>query len=154
MRDAEQTRQRRQQQQLALFNKHMEEKRQLRKELVEAKTQVRTRKAELQDYARLLATQSAARRFSLEYLGEGSRSCGGAAANKRRGQVLDRMSRTGSGLSAAQRNEFGHGGRTPGIANWRKSTGRVWGSVLASWMQHVLDQLHGWGEQRILCAGA
>ena len=71
-------------------------------------------------------------------LGEGSANAGGAAAKKRRFEVLDRVARIGAGLSNGQKNDW----------VWFKGSWDVamvaehkanWGLQFVAWMQGVLD---------------
>ena len=90
---------------------------------------------------RFLETRHAVKRFSIEDLGDGSRSCGGAAARKRRFEVLERCARTGAGLSPEQRNDWAWWKEAWDAAMIQEHKER-WGSVFASWIQAVLDKLH------------
>ena len=73
-------------------------------------------------------------------LGQDHARGGGVAGRKRRFEVLDRLARTGGGLSAAQKNEFG----------WFKEAwdekmlqehAEDWGQTFASWMQRIIDEV-------------
>ena len=80
------------------------------------------------------------KQVSLQFLGDGDPHCGRAPGRKRRHEVLDRLSRLGTGLSPAQRNDWA----------WFKDAwdeammgehGAGWVRVFASWIQGVLDEL-------------
>ena len=80
------------------------------------------------------------RKFSPEELGKGRKNCGGIAGKKNRLDVLQRMSRLGSGLSSPQALEF----------NWFcekwdeagvEDYGDTWPDTFSTWMQNVLDEL-------------
>ena len=80
--------------------------------------------------------------FRLGFLGDGLRACGGASGRKRREEVLDRLSRLGTGLSPQQRNDWA----------WFKEAwehkmfeehGDDWVRVFAGWVQGVLDAHQG-----------
>ena len=84
------------------------------------------------------ACRYAIKTFTVEALGGDSATAGGAKCRKNRFDVLDRLSRHKSGLSAAQRNDWA----------WFKEAwdqtmvaqhGEHWGSVFSEWMQGVLD---------------
>ena len=71
-------------------------------------------------------------------MGGGSENAGGARGKKNRMDVLDRMSRLGSGPSAGQRHDW-----TWFKDAWDKEMlkqhAAEWPTVFAKWMQHVLD---------------
>ena len=83
------------------------------------------------------------RQFSLKFLGDGAPKAGKAIGRKNRHDVLDRLSKLGTGLSPEQRNDWA----------WFKDEWdramltehkAAWPRVFASWMQNVLDDLaHG-----------
>ena len=54
----------------------------------------------------ICASRHAIRTFTLEALGEGDGSAGGAKARKSRHEVLDRLARIGAGLSPGQENDW------------------------------------------------
>ena len=88
----------------------------------------------------VLEAKHALKSFTLEQLGAGKKNCGGAAGKKKRGDVLDRMARLGTGLSAPQRNDFA----------WFKDAwdtamlvdhGAEWPRTFAEWMQRLLNDI-------------
>jgi hypothetical protein len=109
-----------------------------KKELAVASALMRKRKADLVEIESLKESKHMMKRFSLENLGEGHPKGGGAAARKRRFEVLNRLMRLGSGLSFAQKNDW----------TWFKEAWdekmlvehkNKWGGLFATWMQQVLD---------------
>ena len=113
----------------------------LRQEAEAARALLKKRKAEVLEYENLLEVSFAIKRYSPAMLGQGNAKGGGATGRKRRFEVLDRMARIGSGLSVAQKNEFG----------WFKDVwdekllGEFmgnWGETFASWIQKVLLELN------------
>ena len=76
--------------------------------------------------------------FSLSELGEGRRSCGGAAGAKARHHVLDRLARLGEGISPGQRNDFAWFKEA-----WDKKMldehGAGWPALFASWSQRLVE---------------
>ena len=60
----------------------------------------------MKHYEATFECQHAVKKFTPEMLGHGDAKSGGVAARKLRFEVMDRMSRIGSGLSPAQRNDF------------------------------------------------
>ena len=67
---------------------------------------LRNKRRDLLDTEQALEAKRAVKAFSLHDLGEGRPHEGGIDGKKNRAQVLDRLSRLGQGISAAQRNEF------------------------------------------------
>ena len=119
-----------------------------KKALADAKAQVektkeaiKKQKAELMNTERLLETRNSVQNFSLQALGEGSKvRSGGVSARKNRLKVLTRLAQLGTGLSAAQKNDW------EWFANaWDRKMAQQfehkWGSTFASWMQKVLDDI-------------
>ena len=113
-----------------------------KRELQEVENQLRKRKKELADAESLAATRSAIKRYSPEHLGQGSRNGGGVAGRKLRFEVLDRMAKLGTGLSARQKNDW----------QWFKESWDAemlslyhtnWGGKFASWIQRVLNDMDG-----------
>ena len=110
------------------------------RQLKDANAALKKRKAELLDAEKMLDAQHSIKNFSLESLGHGKARGGGQACRKNRFQVLDRFSRLGTGLTAAQRNDWA----------WFKEAwddamstehDEIWGSMFASWLQTVLNEL-------------
>ena len=109
-----------------------------RRDAENAKALLQKRKTEIAQLENLLETKQSLKRFVPEQLGQGHHQGRGASGRKARHEVLDRMSRTGVGLSPGQRNDW----------NWFKAEWdqamlkqhcENWGDLFASWMQRVLD---------------
>ncbi len=109
----------------------------LRRQIDDAKEMLKRRKQQVVDTEALLESKHALKNFSLVDLGQGRSRGGGAAARKRRFEVLDRLARIGRGLSAAQKNDF----------TWFKEAWDSkmldehwveWAGIFAGWMQQVL----------------
>ena len=103
-----------------------------------AKALLQKRKAEIAQLENLLETKQSLKRFTPELLGQGHSKGSGAAGRKMRHEVLDRMARTGVGLSPGQKNDW----------QWFKQSwdqamleehGEEWGGRFASWIQRVVD---------------
>ena len=95
---------------------------------------------EIQAAEGLAEMKDAVKRFSPEMLGEGHAKGGTAAMRKRRFEVLDRLAKYGTGLSAEQKNDwdwFKHSWDQKMKAEHVKH----WGSVFAGWMQGVVNQM-------------
>ena len=79
------------------------------------------------------------RRYTVSMLGQDQRDCGGKTARDMRGEVLDRLARIGSGLSAAQKEDW----KWFKIA-WDQEMASEhkgnWGGLFAQWAQEVVDQ--------------
>jgi hypothetical protein len=103
-----------------------------------AVAELRETKRKIQELESVGACRHAIKTFTLEALGEGSANAGGAKARKNRFEVLDRIARTGAGLSPGQANDW------PWFKeSWDKEMvtehGANWASVFARRMQSVLD---------------
>ena len=108
-----------------------------------AKAEVRKRRLELLDMERLLECKRDVKRFTPAWLGEGDPKANGVAGRKRRMDVLDRISRHGSGLSAAQANDFAWFKEAWDARMVEEHKDR-WGSTFASWTAAVLEDIeHG-----------
>ena len=84
------------------------------------------------------ASRHAIKTFTLEALGADSPNAGGPKARKNRFEVLDRLARIKSGLSADQKNDWPWFKDTWDEAMVREH-GPKWASVFAGWMQSVLE---------------
>ena len=88
--------------------------------------------------------------LSLEQLGQGNVR-GGAAGRKKRHEVLDRMARTGVGLSPGPRNDWAWF-----IEAWdekmRLRYKADWGSTFAEWIQGVLGKIEEEGARNAFSA--
>lgn len=87
-----------------------------------------------------LETRHALKRYTPETLGQGKPRSGGAAARKMRYEVLDRMSKLGTGLTGAQRNDWAWF-REAWDAKMCVEHGVNWGNTFSGWIQKVLDDL-------------
>ena len=105
-----------------------------------AKALLHKRKADIAQLENLLESKQALKRFTPEALGQGHPKGGGASGRKMRHELLDRVARTGQGLSAAQKNDW----------PWFKQAwdqhmldneGAEWGGAFAGWMQRVLNDV-------------
>ena len=103
-----------------------------------AKALLQKRKSEIAQLENLLETKQSLKRFAPEHLGQGHPQGRGAAGRKARHEVLDRMARTGVGLSPGQKNDWQWF-----KAEWDqamlKEHREEWGGLFASWMQKVLE---------------
>ena len=102
-----------------------------------ADKELRVKRQKLQELESITACKHAVKSFRLEDLGKGANNAGGAKGKKNRAEVLDRLSRLNSGLSAGQRNDW----------QWFKDAwdkamviecGDEWPETFATWMQGVM----------------
>ena len=109
-------------------------------EAAQAKALLQKRKNELAQLENILETSQALKRFTPESMGAGHPKGCGAAGRKLRLEVLDRMARTGVGLSPAQKNDW----------QWFKQSwdqkmleehGAEWGDLFASWVQKAANDI-------------
>ena len=110
----------------------------VQKQLDAAKSDLRKKKDALAEADKLAASKYTLKTFSPEQLGQGSNSGAGLAGRKRRAEVLDRMARLGSGLSAAQQNDW-EWFKTHWDQRMLEDHGSDWGGIFPSWMQGVID---------------
>ena len=110
----------------------------IQKKLTVAKSDLKKKKALLAEADNVACCKWNLKTFSSEQLGQGCDKGAGAAGRKRRAEVLDRMARLGSGLSAAQQNDWEWF-----KVNWDQrmllDCGCDWGGTFASLMQAVID---------------
>jgi hypothetical protein len=88
------------------------------------------------------ACKYAIKTFTLEQLGAGSPNAGGPRCKKNRFDVLDRLSRLRSMLSAGQKNDwlwFKEAWDTAMIAQHKEQ----WAQVFSGWVQEVLNDPRG-----------
>ena len=126
---------------MRLADQHRERKREANKALSDrdaAVAELRAAKRKIQEMESICASRHAIKSFTLEALGEGDISAGGAKSRKNRFEVLDRLARIRAGLSPAQKNDW----------LWFKEAwdkemvaqhGANWASLFAGWMQNVLN---------------
>ena len=102
-----------------------------------ANKELQVKRQKLQELESTTACKHAVKSFRLEDLGKGANNAGGAKGKKNRSEVLDRLARLNSGLSAGQRNDW----------QWFKEAwdkamvieyGDEWLETFATWMQEVL----------------
>ena len=125
---------------LQTLNQREAELARMRKAVAETSDVLRKRKQDLLALENILAERTAIKRYAPESLGQGKSRSGGAAARKLRFEVLDRMAKLGSGLSAPQSNDW------PWFREaWDSKMSDLhaddWGGMFSGWMQHVLDDM-------------
>ena len=98
------------------------------------------KKVHIAEQEQLFEARHDVKQFSLQYLGDGDPNCGRAQGRKNRHEVLDRMSRLGTGLSPEQRNDWA-GFKNEWDDRMLLEHGAGWVRVFASWLQKVLDEL-------------
>ena len=111
-----------------------------RQEAADAAALVKKRKAQVAALENLLESKQTVKRFPPSLLGEGRPKAGGAVARKHRFEVLERLARTGVGLSTAQKNDwvwFKEAWDERMAGEW----GEHWGGTFAEWMQEVVNQV-------------
>ena len=103
-----------------------------------AVAELKRAKDAIKEYEIIRECRYAMKTYTAVALGDGSANAGGAAAKKRRLDVLDRVARVGAGLSAGQKNDW----------QWFKDSWDAamvaehkagWGLQFVSWIQGVLD---------------
>ena len=112
----------------------------IKKQLTDAKLELKRKKNEVLDMESLLECRSAVKRYTPEMLGPMSTKAAKTQSRKLRLEILDRLARLGTGLSAAQRNDW----------EWFKDAwdekmlaehAANWGSLLLEWINAVLRAL-------------
>ena len=126
--------------QVADLHKNVMTKRKLDEQIKEAGSILSKKKKEIAEKEEIIEAKHAVKQFSLKFLGEGDPQCGKAPGRKRRHEVLDRLSRLGTGLSPAQRNDWAWFKDAWDLAMMGEH-GADWVRVFASWIQGVLDEL-------------
>ena len=112
----------------------------LRKETKRANELLRKRKQELLSIESILETRHAMKRYSPEALGQGKARSGGVAARRLRYEVLDEMAKLGTGLTAAQKNDWAWF-REAWDEKMCDEHAQEWGGTFSQWMQKILDDL-------------
>ena len=118
-------------------------KKKLKEQIAEADSLLTKKKKEIAAQEQIAEAKHAVKQFSLKFLGDGAPQGGKVSGRKNRHEVLDRLSRLGTGLSPEQRNDW------PWFkAEWDRAMltehKAAWPKVFATWMQRVLDDLdHG-----------
>ena len=82
-----------------------------------AVAELKRAKDEIKDLEIIRECRYAMRTYTAGALGDGSANAGGAAARKRRFDVLDRVARVGAGLSAGQKKRLAMVQRVVGCSN-------------------------------------
>ena len=109
----------------------------IKKQLTDAKLELKRKKNEVLDMESLLECRSAVKRYTPEMLGQMSTKAAKTQSRKLRLEILDRLARLGTGLSAAQRNDW----------EWFKDAwdekmlaehAANWGTLLLEWTNAVL----------------
>ena len=106
VRDRERAEEHRQRRALQYANKMMMTNKKLKQQTAVAESTLRKRKQHIADEKQLSEARRSVKSFRLSFLGDGVRMCGGAVCRKRRDEVLDRLSRLGTGLSPPQRHDW------------------------------------------------
>ena len=111
-----------------------------KRELEQTQELLRKRKAEVLQQEKISESRHAIKTFTVDLLGQGCANAAGVQGRKRRCEVLDRMTRLGSGLSAPQRNDwdwFKHAWDEKMKAEHSSN----WGQVFAGIIQRLLNDL-------------
>lgn len=113
-----------------------------RKYLVNAKEELRILRKATADMESVAETRTAVKTFDPKKLQGDGKPRGEAVAKKMRFEILDRLARLGTGLSASQRNDY---------AWWRDAWdsamltqhGVAWGEKFATWVEKILKDIAG-----------
>ena len=138
--DMEEEERRRQRRLVLEANESRAARNKVREEAAVAAAKLKKRKLELAELENLAESRQTVKRFSPEQLGQGKPRGGGVAVRKLRWEVLDRLARTGTGLSAAQKNDW-HWFKEAWDEKMLDEHAADWGGTFASWIKEVLDQL-------------
>ena len=103
-----------------------------------AVAEVKKARKALQDLESHKALKHAVKTFTVEALGGNTANAGGAKGKKNRYEVLDRLSRHQSGLSDAQKNDFGWW-KDDWDAAMLQEHKHHWAETFAGWVQKILD---------------
>ena len=112
----------------------------IRKEKMEADAKLKLKQKELVSVEAVLEAKHAIKRFAPSDLGDGHPKAKGEKGRKLRFEVLDRLSRLGTGLSPAQRNDwawFRNSWDTKMVEIYKDK----WAQTFCGWMQHCLDDI-------------
>ena len=112
----------------------------IRKGTQEASQALKKRRLELMSMESVLETRHTLKRYTPEMLGQGKAHSGGPAARKLRYEVLERISKLGTSLSAAQRNDWAWF-REAWDTKMCNDHGKEWGGTFSTWMQKLLDDI-------------
>lgn len=112
----------------------------VKRDLEDAKSELKKRKAAIMDVEKLVEAQQAMQNFSSQQLGEGGRKGGAAACKKNRFLVMDRLSRLGQGLKPQQANDFSFF-KEAWDNHMSVEHDTQWGSLFAGLMQKVMDDI-------------
>jgi hypothetical protein len=132
-RDAEEAEIRRKRRQVAEANENELRAGKLQKQMEETKVILKRKKEEILALENLVETKHAMKSYTVD-------SLSGPQSRKRRFEVLDRMARTGLGLTAAQQNDWSwfKAGWDQKMLTEHKGH---WGDTFAMWLQHVLNEI-------------
>ena len=125
---------------VADLHKDVMTKTKLKHEIREAEALLAKKKAQIAEQEQLIEARHSVKQFSLQYLGDGDPNCGRAQGRKNRHEVLDRMSRLGTGLSPEQRNDWSCF-KNEWDHKMLLEHGAAWVRVFTSSLQGVLDEL-------------
>ena len=103
-----------------------------------AVAELKRAKDALKEYELIRECRHAMKTYTVGALGDGSANAGGAAARKRRFEVLDRVVRIGAGLSPGQKNDW-HWFKESWDAAMVSEHKDGWALQFVSWIQGVLD---------------
>ena len=119
-----------------------EELNRLGTDVQKARRLLKAERAKLMDAEAAVDVKHNIMKMSLSDLGANVRNCGGVAGRNARLHVLNRLAALGSGLSPAQRSDFGWFQRDWGAAGIQDFDGE-WPETFATWMQNILDEILG-----------
>ena len=91
---------------VADLHKDVMTKKKLKEQIAEADSLLTKKKKEIAAQEQIAEAKHAVKQFSLKFLGDGAPQGGKAIGRKNRHEVLDRLSRLGTGLSPEQRNDW------------------------------------------------
>ena len=111
-------------------------------DLKKARKLLNAERAKLLDAEAAVDVKHNMMKVSLSDLGANVRNCGGVAGRNARWNVLNRLAALGSGLSTAQRADFGWFQREWDAAGIHDFDAK-WPETFATWMQKILDDILG-----------
>ena len=125
--------------QIAAEMEHQEKVTKLRKQEADAAVaELKRAKQAIADAEHIKESIHSMKTFTVDSLGGTTANAGGVGGRKRRFEVLDRMARSGTGLSPAQRNDWVWFKESWDTAMLTEHKGK-WPTVFASWMQNVMN---------------
>ena len=105
----------------------------LRKEMEDTKANLKRKKEEILALENLMETKHAMKSYTVD-------SLSGPQSRKRRFEVLDRLARTGPGLTAEQTNDWSWF-KVAWDQKMQTEHKKEWGETFAMWLQHVLNEI-------------